>query len=155
MMEQTTKTKTKAKANKDAYYIDQNEFKNAIKLYYETANCTNYLGNCLNKIAEGLSYNPRFINYSFKDEMTGDALTKMFSALKRKKFDVTSDANPFNYFTTIAFHAFINRIKREKRYYDTIEAYKERKYEELISSCEGNVYVKPIMDSTEDDPFYD
>ncbi len=32
-----------------------------------------------------------------------------------KKFDINSEYNPFSYFTTIAFHAFINRIKKEKK----------------------------------------
>ena len=40
------------------------------------------LADSLNKIATGLSYAPNFINYSYKDEMVGDAILKMFSALK-------------------------------------------------------------------------
>jgi len=145
----------KPKKNKDAYYVDPVVFKNEIKEYYNTAVCNDFLGECLNKIAEGLGYNPKFINYSYKEEMIGDALIKMFSALKRKKFDVTTDTSPFGYFTTIAFHAFINRIKKEKKHHDTINEYKQRKYEEEMSSSEGHIYVKPILDSTEEDPFWD
>jgi hypothetical protein len=145
----------KPKKNKDAFYVDPTVFKNEIELFYKTGSCTNFLGDCLNKIAEGLGYNPKFINYSYKEEMIGDALIKMFSALKRKKFDVTSDTSPFGYFTTIAFHAFINRIKKEKKHHDTINEYKQRKYEEEMSSSEGHIYVKPILDSTEEDPFLD
>jgi hypothetical protein len=139
--------------DKDKYYVDANKFKQEIELYYSTMECTNYLGDCLNKIAEGLSYNSKFYKYSYKEEMVGDALLKMFSALKRKKFDVKSDASPFNYFTTIAFHAFINRIKKEKKQYDTVQAYKDRKYEEFLSVCDGHIYVKPIIDSTEESFF--
>jgi hypothetical protein len=128
----------KKKTNKEAFYVDPKVFKEEIKIYYESGKCTDYLGNCINKIAEGLGYNPRFLNYSYKEDMVGDAITKMYSALKRKKFDVLSDASPFNYFTTIAFHAFINRIKKEKRHHDTITAYKERKYEELLSTSDGH-----------------
>jgi hypothetical protein len=146
---------TTKKKNKDQFYIDPSLFKSEIELYYNSGKCTDYLGDCLNKIAEGLGYSPKFINYSYKEEMVGDALIKMFSALKRKKFDVTSDTSPFGYFTTIAFHAFINRIKKEKKHHDTLSEYRERKYEEILSSSEGHIYVKPIIDSTEDDPFYD
>lgn len=92
---------------------------------------------------------------SYKEDMTGDAITKMYSALKRKKFNLDSEASPFNYFTTIAYHAFINRIKREKKQHNALIAYKERKYEELISTTEGHIYVRPILDSTEEDPFSD
>lgn len=145
----------KPKKTKDAFYVDPIVFKNQIKEYYKSGVCTDFLGDCLNKIAEGLGYNPKFINYSYKEEMIGDALIKMFSALKRKKFDVESETSPFGYFTTIAFHAFINRIKKEKKHHDTINEYKQRKYEEEMSSSEGHIYIKPILDSTEEDPFSD
>jgi len=141
--EKTTKTK-------DEFYVDPDVFKEQIKKYYETNVCTDFLGDCLNKIAEGLGYNSKFINYSYKEDMIGDALIKMFSALKRKKFNVDSETSPFGYFTTIAFHAFINRIKKEKKHHDTITEYKQRKYEEELSSSEGHIYVKPILDSTEE-----
>jgi len=140
---------------KEAFYVDPAVFKEEIKKYYETGVCNDFLGGCLNKIAEGLGYNPKFINYSYKEEMIGDALIKMFSALKRKKFDISTDTSPFGYFTTIAFHAFINRIKKEKKHHDTITEFRERKYQEILSESEGHIYVKPIIDSTEEDPFCD
>jgi hypothetical protein len=136
---------------KDQYYVDPEKFKEAIVDYYKTGVCDDYLGSCLNKIAEGLGYNGKFINYSYKCDMVGDALIKMFSALKRKKFDVNSETSPFGYFTTIAFHAFINRIKKEKKHHDTLVEYRQRKYEEELSSSEGHIYVKPILDSTEEE----
>jgi DNA-directed RNA polymerase specialized sigma24 family protein len=147
--------KEKKKKAKDEFYVNPELFKKEIEIYYQTGDCTNYLGDCLNKIAEGLGYNPKFINYSYKEDMIGDALIKMFSALKRKKFDIKSDTSPFGYFTTIAFHAFINRIKKEKKYHDTLVEYRDRKYEEILSVSEGHVYVKPIIDSQYEDPFSD
>mgnify|MGYP003671982395 FL=1 len=80
---------------------------------------------------------------TYKDEMVGDAVVKMFTALKHKKFNIESHSNPFSYFTTIAYHAFINRIKKEKRYKQTINEYQEVVYEETM--CEegsGKVYVR-------------
>jgi hypothetical protein len=136
---------------KEQYYVDPEKFKESIVDFYKSGECDDYLGGCLNKIAEGLGYNGKFINYSFKEEMIGDALIKMFSALKRKKFDVNSETSPFGYFTTIAFHAFINRIKKEKKHHDTLVEYRQRKYEEELSSSEGHIYVKPILDSTEEE----
>jgi DNA-directed RNA polymerase specialized sigma24 family protein len=82
--------------------------------------------------------------------MIGDAIVKMFSALKRKKYDVNSETSPFSYFTTIAFHAFINRIKKEKKHHDAITAYRDQKYEELLTSGEINVYIKPMIESEGD-----
>lgn len=143
------------KKNKQDYYVDPVKFKDEIVKYYSSGFCTNYLGDCLNKISHGLSYNPKFINYSYKEEMVGDALIKMFSALKRKKYNVESESSPFGYFTTIAFHAFINRIKKEKKHHETLVEFRERKYEEILSTSEGHIYVKPIIDSTEVDNFSD
>jgi len=143
----------KPKPSKEQFYVDPEKFKREIKLYYESGDCTNYLGECLNKIAEGLGYNPKFLNYSYKEDMIGDALIKMFSALKRKKFNVESETSPFGYFTTIAFHAFINRIKKEKKHHDTLVEYRQRKYEEEMSTAEGHIYVRPIFDSTDDSSF--
>ena len=140
---------------KEQYYVDPIKFKESIVEYYQTGVCDDYLGGCLNKIAEGLGYNGKFINYSYKEEMIGDALIKMFSALKRKKFDVKSETSPFGYFTTIAFHAFINRIKKEKKHHDTLVEYRQRKYEEELSSSEGHIYVKPILDSTEEEVVFE
>ena len=63
--------------------------------------------------------------------MIGDAIVKMIAAVKNKKFNLDSTSNPFSYFTTIAYHAFINRIKKEKKYRETIAAYQEQLYSDL------------------------
>ena len=144
---------TPVKKRKDQFYVDPVKFKKEIELYYISGECNDFLAGCLNKIAEGLGYNPKFINYSYKEDMIGDALIKMFSALKRKKFNIESESSPFGYFTTIAFHAFINRIKKEKKHHDTLVQFRERKYEEMITSSEGHIYVKPVFDSCEEYDF--
>ena len=83
--------------------------------------------------------------------MVGDALVKMYTAVTNKKFDIESEYNPFSYFTTIAFHAFINRIKKEKKHTETLNQYKEKVYEaEMADSTDGMVYVKPLSDGSED-----
>jgi len=140
---------------KTEYYVDPELFKQEIGKYYETEVCTHYLGDCLNKIAAGLGYSPCFIGYSYRDEMSGDAIVKMFSALKRKKYDMTSDSNPFSYFTTIAFHAFINRIKKEKKHHQTLTEYKEKVYFDTMQedSNGGYIYVKPHVEDIEDAGF--
>lgn len=144
--ETRAKVKAVAKVGKDKHYVNQEELKSAIEKYYETDHITDYLCECINKIAQGLSFAPSFINYSYKDDMVGDAVVKMFSALKRKKFDIKSETSPFSYFTTIAFHAFINRIKKEKKHHEAITAYRDSKYEELLTTGEMNIYIKPVVD---------
>ena len=108
--------------------------------YYDsgTDEIGNKLGESIFKIATGLSYAPNFINYSYKDDMIGDAIVKMFSALQSKKFNLDTGNNPFSYFTTIAFHAFINRIKKEKKQRQVVSDYQEMVYEELASEYNMN-----------------
>lgn len=141
------KPRKKKSASEKDHYVNCREFEDAIRGYYQSDNITTYLGDSIRKIACGLSYAPNFINYSFKDDMIGDAVLKMYQALKHKKFKLDHGFSPFSYFTTIAFHAFISRIKKEKKHHQVIEDYKERQYNLLINSDEDmrshRVYTKP------------
>ena len=130
-MKETKPKKKKKKANKKAYYVSPKEFLSRLTEYYETDDLVDELAQSVYKIAVGLSYSPNFINYSYKDEMIGDAVVKMIAAVKNKKFNLESSSNPFSYFTTIAYHAFINRIKKEKKYRETINDYQEQVYGSL------------------------
>lgn len=141
------KKKRGPKPKIDEYYVNPPIFKQQIKDYYSTEHCVPELADSLKKIAYGLGNKSNFINYTYKEEMIGDALVKMYTALKNKKFNIDSDYNPFSYFTTIAFHAFINRIKKEKKHHETISNYKEAVYqEEMSDKTDGMVYVKPSSD---------
>ena len=137
-----------SKKEKKEHYVSSEDFKRELKKYYDTDEMTEILGVYIKKIATGLSYLPNFINYTYKDDMIGDALIKMYSALKNKKYNFDSNSNPFSYFTTIAFHAFINRIKKEQKHHETIKNYKSQMYESMMSDPEmsGYVYVKPEDD---------
>jgi hypothetical protein len=145
--EKPVKRKKKKSTSEKEHYVNGREFEDAIREYYGTDIITKYLGDSIRKIACGLSFAPNFINYSFKDDMIGDAILKMYQALKHKKFKLDHGFSPFSYFTTIAFHAFISRIKKEKKHHQIIEDYKERQYNLLINSGEDmkshRVYTKP------------
>lgn len=101
------------------------------------------LGQCVFKISTGLGYAPNFINYhNYKHDFIGDAVLKMVKALQERKYDL-SRGNPFSYFTTIAYNAFLNRIKKEKKVRDTLTEFQEKVYSETM--CEegnGRVYVR-------------
>lgn len=140
--------KLKKKTAKDkVHYVNGREFEEEIRSYYSTGNISIKLGESLTKIANGLSYAPNFINYSYKDDMIGDAIVKMFSALRNKKFRLDSGFSPFSYFTTIAFHAFINRIKKENKHHKALNEYREKVYTEFMINPEimngAHIYVEP------------
>ncbi len=149
------------KTNKEikaAYYVSSKLFREELTQYYADDKMTNKLAENIVKIAEGLSYNWRFINYtkSWKEEMVGDAIIKMYSALENKLFRIDSTFNPFSYFNQIAWNAFSNRIKKEKRQHDGLEEYKQIVYEnEMNDSTHGAVYIRPMLDQDSEDGCYD
>ena len=143
----------KIKPKDKVHYVNSREFEDEIRSYYNTDKMTDKLCDSLNKIANGLSYAPNFLNYSYKEEMVGDAIVKMFSALKNKKFKIDCGFSPFSYFTTIAFHAFINRIKKEKKHHEAINEYRDKVYTELMLNPDENngahIYIEPTGDDEE------
>ena len=137
------KKRAKSKKKKTEHYVDSKVFYEQICEYYKTDVIPDSLAQSILKISTGLSYAPNFINYSYKDEMIGDAILKMYSALKNKKFNIVDHNNPFSYFTTVAFHAFINRIKKEKRHRETITKYQKTVYfDQMDTATNGQVYVE-------------
>jgi len=143
----------KIKPRDREHYVNSREFEEEIRAYYNTGAVSYKLGESINKIAHGLSFAGNFINYSYKEEMVGDAIVKMFSALKNKKFKLDSGFSPFSYFTTIAFHAFINRIKKEKRHHETLNEYREKVYKEMMLDPDENGGAHIYIDATGDDEY--
>jgi len=144
----------KLKAKEKVHYVNGKEFEEEIRNYYNSGHITQKLGESLTKIANGLSYAPNFINYSYKDDMIGDAIVKMFSALRNKKFKLDTGFSPFSYFTTIAFHAFINRIKKENKHHQVLNEYRDKVYTEHMIDPEqmggAHIYVQPTHNTDDD-----
>ena len=74
---------------------------------------SNYLGECILKIANHLSYRPNFINYTYRDEMISDGIENSLQYIDN--FDPEKSKNPFAYFTQIIYFAFVRRITKEKK----------------------------------------
>jgi hypothetical protein len=74
---------------------------------------SNYIGECILKIATHLSYKPNFINYSYRDDMILDGIENCIQYIDN--FDPTKSNNPFAYFTQIIYYAFLRRIAKEKK----------------------------------------
>mgnify|MGYP003314670804 CR=1 FL=1 len=117
--------RTKAKG---VHYVDNKKFhqamidwkekcKDAEEAGDESPQITNYIGSCFLKIANGLSYRPNFINYTYKQEMISDGIENCLTYMDN--FDPAKSKNPFAYFTQITYYAFIRRIQKEKRQMET------------------------------------
>lgn len=150
--------KPKKERKDKEYYVKPAEFHNAIVEYYQQTNedIPHILGDMIQKIAMKISFLPNFIRYSYKEEMVGDAIVRMVSALKRKKYDL-SKGNPFSYFTKIAIHAFISRIKKEKQAQEALKEYQEEQYLNLTTNNEAwsKTRRQRVDDMDENDFYYE
>lgn len=130
--------KKRSKVKKEEFYVEPKKFDEEISKYYDSGVLTDELAEMVSKIAHKLSYASNFINYTYREDMVGDALIRMFKALMSKKYDRIKGTNPFSYFTRIAFNAFRNRIKKEKHINETHLKYQE----ELIMISENQNIFK-------------
>lgn len=130
------KTKDKTKRN---HYVDNKLLLQEMRKYKDAVNQSkedgterprvpNYIGECIMKIAQHLSYKPNFINYTYKDEMISDGIENCL--LYIDNFDPEKSSNPFAYFTQIIYYAFIRRIQKEKK--QSYVKYKSLENQELL-----------------------
>jgi hypothetical protein len=89
------------------------EIEEAEAAFKEPPPIPRYIADCMMRITSRLSYAPNFINYSYREEMVGDALENVIRTARR--FDPVKSQNPFSFLTTIAFRAFLRRIATEKK----------------------------------------
>ena len=113
-----------AAKKKNAHYVDNKKFLEAMKEWKEQCKeaeeagegkppVSNYIGDCFLKIANGLSYRPNFINYTYRKEMVSDGIENCLQYIHN--FDPDKSKNPFSYFTQIIYYAFLRRIQKEKK----------------------------------------
>lgn len=108
----------------DNHYINNDEFYEAMVKYKQKLiaadqqllpkpRVPDYIAECIMKIATRLSYKPNFSGYTFRDEFVLDAIENCLN--KVDKFDPDRSNNPFWYFTTISYNAFVRRILEERK----------------------------------------
>jgi len=140
-------------------YIEPKVFREQILQYYKDEIITPEISTGIYDIANRLAFAPNFINYTYREEMVGDAIIKMFQALKNKKFNKNivnkngQKGNPYSYYSKIAFNAFRNRIKKEKKNHETLLKYQESVYETMIDS--GAIVDDQHQEHEEGDMQYD
>ena len=106
------------------HYVNNKDFTAAVAEYVEKINeakakdktppkMSEYIGECIYKIATRLSTRPNFINYTYRDEMICDAIENCIQYLGN--FNVEKSNNAFAYVTQICYYAFLRRIQKEKK----------------------------------------
>ena len=112
---------TKAKPE---HYVNNKEFtaaisehniavKDAVAKGIEPPRVSEYIGECIYKIATRLSTKPNFINYSYRDEMICDGIENCLQYINN--FNPEKSQNAFAYITQIIYYAFLRRIQKEKK----------------------------------------
>jgi hypothetical protein len=116
------------------HYVDNVAFLKAILEYRkefkknknkaEPLRVPEFIGECFMKIADGVSRRPNFANYTYREEMVGDAIENCLKAVR--KFNPRKSKNPFSYFTQIIWYAFLRKIEQEENlHYAKCMAYSE------------------------------
>lgn len=105
-------------------YVNNQDFLQALIDYQKTVNdakkqnlpnpkIPDYIGDCFYKIAVGIAKRPNFCQYTYKDEMIGDAVENCLMYFHN--FDPTKYDKPFAYFSKVIWWAFVRRIDKEKK----------------------------------------
>lgn len=101
--------------NKDLFEelkIYRAKYLQSLELGEERPQIPDSIASAIMRISNKLMNSFRFVNYSYKEEMIGDAILKCCA--KIHLFDPERSENPFAYITQIAWNAAINRIKNEQ-----------------------------------------
>ena len=104
---------------------------------------------CIYLIAENLAHKPRFMNYSYVDEMKSDAIENCLMYFDN--FDSDKYSNPFAYFTQIIYYAFHRRInKEEKNRYIMYKKFQESVLEAPVSLDGYNIDNHSLLVDNDD-----
>ena len=115
---------TKKDPKKAEHYVNNKEFTAAVAEYSagikeakanetDPPKMSEYIGECIYKIATRLSTRPNFINYTYRDEMICDAIENCIQYIGN--FNPEKSTNAFAYITQICYYAFLRRIQKEKK----------------------------------------
>jgi len=97
------------------------------------------IGSKILKICTKLAFRPNFINYTYRDEMVGDAIENCIKYIGN--FNPAKSNNPFSYFTQIAYFAYLRRIAKEKKVTKL-----KAKYVQNLPTM-GEFFAHSLMDS--------
>lgn len=101
----------------DAFFAAMQErieqVKEANRLGVDPPRITDFIGECIFKIATNFANLKSFNRYPFKEDMILDGVENCLRVIDN--FDSDKTQNPFSYFTQITYFAFLRRISKEKK----------------------------------------
>jgi len=108
---------------------------------------SNYIGDCLLKIAKGISSRPNFSRYPFREEMEGDGIQNCLQYINN--FDPALSNNPFGYFSKIIWFAFLRRIEKEHTNLYTKYKMIQNNTAQVVDGVDGAIELGMMSDHSE------
>lgn len=105
---------------------------------------SDFIGNAIIKIANGLANKHNFRNYTWKDEMISDGVLAAVRAINKYdpvRMTQNGEPNPYGYFTQCIYWEFIARINNEKKQND-IKV-------EILKDVSDEIYFNGEIDATQ------
>ena len=132
-----TKPKRTRRKPGDKHYVNNADFSAAVCAYvvesqnlkengHEANTIPHYIGDCILRIAEGVSHKPNFYSYTYREEMVMDGVENCVKAIHNYNIEAATRSgkpNAFSYFTKIIWFAFLRRIAKEKKQQDIKDKY--------------------------------
>lgn len=117
-------TTTNTAEKKTVHYVDNKvllealvvwlkDIKKAARKKLDKPPLPEYVAECMLKMANRLSQKAGFVNYTYREDMVGDALESCLRYIHN--FDPEKSSNAFAYITQIIHNAFIRRIQKEQK----------------------------------------
>lgn len=138
----------KKKSKKLENYISKEELFDEVLLCQEKneGKCSEKLGKMFLQMVIGISRRPNFINYSFKEDMIGDAIIACLKVINKKKFKPEFSTNAFGYFTKVIFRSFINQITTFKTKSQKLNHWIDIEYEKIVLDSKINFTPDMVQD---------
>lgn len=102
------------KVKSNALYVNKREMMEEILQYQQTKEVSEKLAHMFRLIAKKFSSHSWFFRYTYREDMISQAVMMMLK--KVDKFNINyPNADPFNYFSSIAYNEFRQMIKKENK----------------------------------------
>lgn len=110
-------------------YLSGERFREELSKSHDLGRPTDELCRMFMKLVDRIATKGNFRNYSWIEDMKGDALLQLCRAWE--KFDLSVigkngyPVNPFSYFTTCVHNSFVQNIKRNHKHRELIDDFRE------------------------------
>lgn len=126
------------------HYVTNAKLIPELEKYKEDGKMSDELVNMLVLICKNYANIPRFINYTWKEDMVQEALLTCCKYLKN--FDTEKSRNPFGYISKICEHSFHNYCNKQRKHSEIKDRCFNNK--EFIMDDDSFLYSNKAIDYT-------